>query len=130
MINIALGATIFQSDCEKPDKNNVMLWLYISWLFLVLGTQAFLYAYFTFKAIRGESKSIIFKLSIADAFSVQSAPLLVNIILKKVTFGNYLSLNEDRDIKDHTPQSKAVSVCVFILITLITLTLYTNRRIL
>ena len=123
MINIALGATIFQSDCEKPDKNNVMLWLYISWLFLVLGTQAFLYVYFTFKAIRGESESITFKLSIADAFSVQSAPLLVNIILKKVTFGKYLSLNEDKDIKDHTPQSKAVSVClcVCILITLMRL---------
>ncbi|XP_019855379.1 PREDICTED: putative ferric-chelate reductase 1 isoform X2 [Amphimedon queenslandica] len=94
LINIGLGAAIFQTNCATVSSTNVMLWLYIAWIVIVLGTQSFLYIYFTYKALRGE---------------VDNAPLLVKVLLTKIIIrSSYQSLNEDT--KSDPEESKADNV--------------------
>ena len=52
VINIALGTATFEFNCQTPTSHDIMLWLYIPWLFVIISIHCFMFVYSTLEAFK------------------------------------------------------------------------------
>ena len=52
VINIALGTAIFEFNCQTPTSHDTMLWLYIPWIFVIIGIHCLMFVYSTLEAVK------------------------------------------------------------------------------